>query len=42
LKEWCEANDAVYKRSEWNKYDFKALILIKGLGPIQDNTPFDE
>jgi len=40
LKEWCEANDAVYKKSHWSKWDFKALILIKGLGPVQDNTPF--
>jgi hypothetical protein len=41
LKEWCEANDAVYKKSHWKKWDFKAVILIKGLGPVQDNSPFD-
>lgn len=41
LKEWCEVNDAVYKKSHWKKWDFKALILIKGLGPMQDNSPFD-
>ena len=42
VKEWCEANDAVYKKSHWSKWDFKALILIKGLGPVRDNSPFDE
>ena len=41
LKEWCEANDAVYKRSQWSKWDFRALILIKGLGPVQDSCPSD-
>ena len=40
LKEWCEANDAVYKKSHWKKWDFKAIILIKGLGPVQDSSPF--
>jgi hypothetical protein len=42
LREWCEANDAVYHKSQWNKWDFKALIFIKGLGPVQDNSPFDQ
>lgn len=41
LTEWCDANDAVYKKSRWKKWDFKALILLKGLGPRQDNSPFD-
>lgn len=41
LKEWCEANDAAYKKSTWKKWDFKAIIFIKGLGPVQDNSPFD-
>ena len=40
LSAWCEANDAVYKRSEWDKWDFKAIIFIKGLGPVQDNVPY--
>lgn len=40
LKEWCKANDAVYQKSEWGKWDFKALIIIKGLGPIRENDPF--
>ena len=41
LKEWCEANDAVYKKSHWGKWDFRALILIKGLGPARDSSPFE-
>lgn len=40
LKEWCEANDAVYQKSEWGRWDFKAMIIIKGLGPIRENDPF--
>ena len=40
LDAWCNANDCVYKRSHWKKWDFKAKILIKGLGPKQDNSPF--
>ena len=42
LKQWCEANDAVYRKSVAKKWDFKALILIKGLGPVQNNSPFDD
>ena len=42
LKDWCNANDAVYKKSHWDKWDFKALILIKGLGPLQDNKPYED
>ena len=42
LKAWCDANDAVYKKSHWKKWDFKALILIKGLGPVQDNNPYQD
>lgn len=42
LKGWCEANDAVYQKSNWKKYDFKAIIYIKGLGPVQDNKPYEE
>ena len=40
LDAWCNSNDCVYKRSHWKKWDFKAKILIKGLGPKQDNDPF--
>jgi hypothetical protein len=41
LKEWAEKNDCVYKRSQWKKKDFCALILLKGLGPLRDESPFD-
>jgi len=40
LDAWCNVNDCVYKKSHWKKWDFKAKILIKALGPIQDNNPF--
>ena len=42
LKAWCDANDAVYKKSLWDKWDFKALILIKGLGPPKENSPYED
>lgn len=41
LREWAEANDAVYKRSTWNKNTFTALILVKGLGPEKNLSPFE-
>lgn len=40
LISWCEANDCIYKKYNFKKYDFKAIILLKGLGPKQDNSPF--
>lgn len=40
LDAWCESNDCVYKRSHWKKYDMKAKVLIKALGPVQNNNPF--
>lgn len=39
LSAWCNVNDCVYKKSHWKKWDFKAKILIKALGPKQDNHP---
>jgi hypothetical protein len=43
LKGWCTANDCVYRKSDLvGTYDFKALIVLKGLGPERNNTPFDE
>ena len=41
LKTWAEANDAVYRKSHWKKNDMKALLVVKGLGPEQDKSPFD-
>tara|TARA_Y100000034_G_C6870045_1_gene397058 strand:+ start:256 stop:543 length:288 start_codon:yes stop_codon:yes gene_type:complete len=40
LKLWCEVNDCVYRKSEYKGYDFKAVILLKGLGPEKNETPF--
>ena len=40
LDAWCEANKCVYKRSNWKKYDFKAKILLRGLGPERNKSPF--
>ena len=42
LTAWCEANDAVYKKSLWSKWDFRALILLKGLGPLKENSPYED
>ncbi len=39
LKIWCKANDCVYKHSEWGGKDFKALIILKGLGPVMEKVP---
>jgi len=39
LRLWCEANDCVYQRSQWEKRDFRALIILKGLGPKRDINP---
>lgn len=40
LKEWTKVNDCVYRRSQWKRHDFRALIVLKGLGPLQDVNPF--
>jgi hypothetical protein len=42
LSLWAEVNDAKYQRSTWEKYQFKALLLIKGLGPVQQTNPHEE
>ena len=40
LDAWCNVNDCTYKKSKWKDYDFKAKVLIKGLGPRKNNNPF--
>lgn len=40
LKAWCVANDCKYQRSVTKKQDYRALIMLKGLGPLQENNPF--
>lgn len=40
LRLWCNANDCVYQRSQWERQEFKALIILKGLGPKREVNPF--
>jgi len=40
LKAWCEANDCVYRKSDYKGRDLKALIVLKGLGPERDESPY--
>lgn len=42
LKTWAEANDAIYRRSQWKGRDLRALLIAKGLGPPKDINPFLE
>lgn len=42
LKDWTEANDCVYRRSEYKRKDFRALIVLKGLGPLHKTNPYLE
>lgn len=40
LSQWADANDAVYRRSEWKGQDFHGLLYIKGLKPEKNINPF--
>lgn len=42
LRQWAEVNNASYRKSKWQGFDFTALIYVKGLGPVMDNNPFVE
>lgn len=42
LKDWCAANRAEYKRSDWDGRVFKALIIVRGLGPEMKINPYEE
>ena len=42
LKEWAGINDTVYQRSKWHRNTFTVLLLLRGLGPRQDHTPYEE
>lgn len=42
LKDWCGANRAEYKKSDWQEDVFKALIIIRGLGPEMCINPYEE
>lgn len=42
LEQWADANNCVYRRSEFKGCVFRALILLKGLRPESRISPFDE
>jgi len=42
LQDWCKTNRAEYKRSDWERNVFKALILVRGLGPEMNLNPYEE
>ena len=42
LMMWAETNDCVYRRSKYKKHDFRALIVLKGLGPPREKSPWEE
>ena len=42
LAGWADCNDCVYRRSEWKGHEFTALILLKGLTPPSNKSPFDK
>jgi len=42
LKDWAQANDSEYRRSEYNKYSFKALVILKALGPEKNIHPWGD
>ena len=41
LKAWASANNAKYKRSSYEGRKFTALILLRGLGPKLDRSPYE-
>jgi hypothetical protein len=42
LKDWCKVNDAEYKKSAWDERVFKALVIVRGLGPERKVNPYEE
>ena len=40
LKGWCEANDAIYQRSEPKEHVFRALIYLRHHGREMNNAPW--
>lgn len=42
LRQWAEVNNASYRKSRWQGFDFTALIYVKGVGPVLNNNPFVE
>lgn len=42
LRLWAQINDAVYQRSTWEKFQFKGLLLLRGLGPLMNIDPYND
>lgn len=42
LRDWAQANDAEYVRSERDGRSFSALVLVRGLGPEKRINPYEE
>lgn len=42
LSEWAKANNCTYRRSFYKHRDFRALIMLRGLGPVQEHDPMME
>jgi hypothetical protein len=42
LRGWADINDCSYRRSDWERNEFAALIFLRGLGPEMKNSPFEE
>ena len=42
MKDWSQVNDTEYKRSEWEGRTFRALLLLRGLGPEMKISPYEE
>jgi len=40
LKAWSEKNGCPYRRSEFHKQDFRAVIIVPGWGPESDKVPY--
>jgi hypothetical protein len=39
LRGWAKANNCEYRKSDWEGRDFKALIILRGLGPRSEENP---
>ena len=42
LKDWCTVNKAEYVRSDWDGRVFKALVIVRDLGPERKINPYEE
>mgnify|MGYP003660132553 CR=1 FL=1 len=42
LRVWAATNNVEYQRSEWKKRVFRSLLLLRGLRPESNLSPFEE